>query len=207
MRVSDPLNSILNNKIKTKVLRFLCRTEAEWNGRQIAKEIGTSPASCHKALRELNNERLLLLRNVGKNFLYRVNKDNIIVSNLLKPLYRAEGKLPDLLFSAIKRGLSTTVKKNVVSLAVFGSVGRKEEGAASDIDVLVLLRDNKGRRVVVKDFEEINKKILSRFGNTISPYCQTIKEFKSKHKKGLPLIKNILQSHRLLLGEPLRELL
>jgi len=54
MRVHDPLNKILNNEVKVKILRFLCRTEAEWSGRQIAQELKVSPAAAHKALRELN---------------------------------------------------------------------------------------------------------------------------------------------------------
>lgn len=95
MRVHDPLDKILNNGIKIKILRFLCKTEVEWSGRQIAQEIKVSPAACHKALRELNNERALLLRSIGKSYLYRLNKENLIISDLLKPLYERESKIPD----------------------------------------------------------------------------------------------------------------
>ena len=88
MRVHNPLDKILSKETKVKILRFLCKTEAEWSGRQIAKEIKVSPAACHKALRELNNEGALLLRGIGKSNLYSLNKENLIVSDLLKPLYR-----------------------------------------------------------------------------------------------------------------------
>ena len=44
MRVHNPLDKILSNEIKVKILRFLCKTEAEWSGRQIAKEIKVSSA-------------------------------------------------------------------------------------------------------------------------------------------------------------------
>lgn len=207
MKIHNPLDKILDSEIKTKALRFLCRTDAEWNGRQIAKEIKVSPASCHKALRELNDEGALLLRNVGKSFLYRLNNENAIVSNLLKPLYRAEDKIPHMLFNMIKRNLTRPVKSCIASLAVFGSVGRKEEEARSDIDTLVILTNRKYRNTVAKEFEKINEKILSKFGNTISPYFQSVKEFRLKYKKGLPLIKDILKSHRLLFGKPIKELL
>lgn len=205
MRLHNPLDSILNNEIKVKVLRFLCLTNAEWNGRQIAKEIKVSPASCHKALRELNNERLLLLRNVGKSFLYRLNNDNIIVSTLLKPLYQKEDRIPHTLFNTIKRGLSPSVKKSIVSLAVFGSIFRKEEQATSDIDILVILMNTNDKKVIAKEFEKLNEQILHSFGNTVSPYYQTVKEL--KYKKDLPVVKNILRSHKLLFGRHLKELL
>ena len=95
MRIHNPLDKILNSEIKIKILRFLCRTEAEWSGRQIASEIKVSPPSCHKALRELHNEKILLLRGVGKSHLYQLNKENFLILELLKPLYEKESSISD----------------------------------------------------------------------------------------------------------------
>jgi len=207
MRVHDPLNKILSNEVKVKILRFLCKTEAEWSGRQIAKEIKVSPAACHKALRELNNERALLLRSIGKSYLYRLNKENFIISELLKPLYEKEGKIPDEVYKAIVRNISSSVIKGIVSIAVFGSVEKRKERATSDIDLLVLVKDAQGKEKVEGDFGKVNEKIMGRFGNTISAYVQTVKEFKLKYDKGLAVVKNILKSHKLLFGKSLEELL
>ncbi|KPJ55918.1 MAG: hypothetical protein AMJ42_05990 [Deltaproteobacteria bacterium DG_8] len=207
MRVHDPLDKILNNEVKIKILRFLCKTEAEWSGRQIAQEIKVSPAACHKALRELNNERVLLLRSVGKSYLYRLNKENFIISDLLKPLYERESKIPDDVYRAIVRNISSLLIKHIVSIAVFGSIKKGKERPTSDIDLLVVVRNSEDKRKVEEDFGKVNEKIIDKFGNTISSYIQSIKEFKLKYKKGLPLVKNILKSHRLLFGKPLEELL
>ena len=54
MRVHDPLDKILNNEVKVKILRFLCKTEAEWSGRQIAQEIKVSPAQGKQASARLD---------------------------------------------------------------------------------------------------------------------------------------------------------
>ena len=35
MKFTKPLDSILNTEAKTRILRFLCKTGAEWNGSQI----------------------------------------------------------------------------------------------------------------------------------------------------------------------------
>lgn len=207
MRVHDPLDKILNNEIKIKILRFLCKTEAEWSGRQIAQEIKVSPAACHKALRELNNERVLLLRSIGKSYLYRLNKENLIISDLLKPLYERESKIPDEVYRDIVRNISSLVIKDIVSIAVFGSIKKGKERPTSDIDLLVLVRNPEDKRKVEEDFGKVNEKIIGKFGNTISSYIQSIEEFKLKYKKGLALVKNILKSHRLLFGKPLEELL
>lgn len=207
MRVHDPLDKILNNELKIKILRFLCRTDAEWSGRQIAQEIKVSPAACHKALRELNNERALLLRSIGRSYLYRLNKENLIISDLLKPLFEREGKIPDDVYRAIVRNISSLVMNNIASIAVFGSMKRGKERPTSDIDLLVLVKNPKDKRKVEEDFGKVNEKIMGKFGNTISSYIQTIEEFKLKYKRGLAVVKNILKSHRLLFGKPLEELL
>jgi len=207
MRVHNPLDKILNNEVKVKILRFLCKTEAEWSGRQIAQEIKVSPAACHKALRELNNERALLLRSIGRSYLYRLNKENLIISELLKPLYERESKIPDNVYRAIVRNISSLVIKDIVSIVVFGSIKKGKERPTSDIDLLVLVRNSEDKRKVEEDFGKVNEKIVGKFGNTISSYIQSIKEFKLKYKKGLALVKNILKSHRLLFGKPLEELL
>jgi len=207
MRIHDPLDKILNNEAKVKILRFLCKTEAEWNGRQIAQEIKVSPAATHKALRELNNERVLLLKSVGKSYLYRLNRENIIISELLKPLYERENKIPEEVYSAIVRNISSLVIRNIVSIAVFGSVKKKRERATSDIDLLVLIKNEGNKEKVEEDFERVNEKIISRYGNTVSAYIQTTEEFKSKYKRGVTLVKNILKSHKLLFGKSLEEAL
>ena len=207
MRVHNPLDKILNNEMKVKILRFLCKTEAEWSGRQIAQEIKVSPAACHKALRELNNEGALLLRSIGKSNLYSLNKENLIVSDLLKPLYERERKIPDEIYKDIVKNISSLVIKDIVSIAVFGSVKKRKERPTSDIDLLVLVKNSENKGEVEEDFGKVNEKIISRFGNTVSTYIQTVKEFNSKYKKGLSLIKNILKSHKLLFGTPLEELL
>jgi len=205
--VHNPLDKILSKETKVKILRFLCKTEAEWSGRQIAKEIKVSPAACHKALRELNNEGALLLRGIEKSNLYSLNKENLIVSDLLKPLYERESKIPDEIYEGIVRNISSLVIKDIVSIAVFGSVKKRKERPTSDIDLLVLVKNSENKGEVEEDFGKVNEKSISRFGNTVSPYIQTVEEFNLKYKKGLSLIKNILKSHRLLFDTPLEELL
>jgi len=207
MRVHDPLDKILNSELKVKILRFLCRTEAEWSGRQIAQEIKVSPAACHKALRELNNERTLLLKTVGKSYLYSLNKRNLIVSDLLKPLYERESKIPKEIYETIVRNISTSMIKGIISIAVFGSIKKRRERPTSDIDLLVLIENSEDETKVEEDFGKINEKIMDRFGNTVSTYIQTVSEFKLKYKKGLTLVKSIVKSYRLLFGKPLEELL
>lgn len=207
MRVHNPLDKVLNNEVKIKILRFLCKTDAQWTGRQIAYEINVSPAATHKALRELNNEKVLLLRSVGRSYLYQLNRKNFIISELLKPLYEKENKIPNEVYKEILRGISSRVIRSIVSIAVFGSIKKQKERPTSDIDLLVLLKNFKDKERIEEDFGKVNEKVMDKFGNTVSTYIQTIPEFRLKYKKDSALIKNILKYHNLLFGKPLERLI
>ena len=207
MKIIKPLNKILDSEAKIKVLRFLCKTDAEWNGRQIAKEIEVTPATAHKALNSLNNEGVLLLRNMGKTHVYSLNNDNFMVTDILKPLFEKEREILDIIIKMIKKEISRSgIKSDIVSVVLFGSVNIKQDHAMSDIDVAVIVKSAKGKIKTEHLFEEIDLEISKKFGNTLSAYVNTITEFKSKKKDNMAVIKNILEEHTLIYGEKMEEI-
>lgn len=208
MKITKPLDNILNTEVKTRILRFLCRTGAEWNGRQIAKEIEVSPKAAHETLNTLHKEKVLLLHNIGKTHVYSLNTDNFLVSKLLKPLFLKEDNILDDIIKAIKRKVSASKsRKDIISVAIFGSISSRKDHPSSDIDIVVIVKNNDTKAIAECLFEEIDSKISKEFGNVISPYINTKTEFKAKYKKGLTVIKNILKSHKLIYGERLESLL
>lgn len=208
MKFTKPLDSILNTEAKTRILRFFCKTGAEWNGSQIAKEIGVTPAAAHTALRALHREGLLQLRNMGKTHVYSLEGRSFLVSNLLKPLFAREDKILDYIVGMIKRKiLSSKVREEIVSVAIFGSVSIHKERPASDIDLAVIVNNISAKTAVEYMLQELDDRISKEFGNTLSPYINTRVEFKAKHEKGLVVVKNILKSHKLIYGERLERLL
>ena len=208
MKITNPLNTILDNQTQIKILRFLCRTGAQWNGRQIAKEVGVTPTTAHKALHSLNKEGILLLSNVGKTHVYTLNEDQMIVSDILKPLFAKEGQVLNNAVDMIKRKVtSSKIKKDIVSVALFGSVNAKRDHAGSDIDLVVLMKNQGSKAGAEHLFEEIDKKISKQFGNTVAPYINTLSEFRAKHNQGLGVIKNILKGYTMIYGKDLKGIL
>ena len=208
MKFSKPLDAILNTETKTRILRFLCKTYADWNGSQIAKEIGVTPAAAHAALSALHREGVLELRNMGKTHVYSLKEGSFLVSSLLKPLFAKEDKILDTIIDMIKRKiLSSKTKKEIISAAFFGSVSVRQEKSGSDIDIAVVVENVNAKAAIERLFEEVDAKVSKAFGNTISPYINTWAEFKAKHRKGLPVIKNILKANNLIYGENLENLL
>ncbi len=207
MRIHNPLDKILKNEIKIRILRFLCKTSAEWSGRQLAQEIKVSPASCHKALRELRGESVLLLKNVGRSYLYYLNEKNIVVTDLLKPLFDEENKISGRLYKDLKTNIAIKFKSEVISMAIFGSIKKKKERATSDIDIIIVAKNLNSKPKIEKYFEEINKEVSEKYGNIVSPYILTIKEFRVKYKKNLAVIKSLFSSHNLIYGKSLDKII
>ena len=208
MKITNPLDNILNNETKVKILRFLFRTGAEWNGRQIAKEIKMTPATTHKALHSLYDEGVLLLNNIGRTHVYKLNKPSVLVSGMLKPLFAKEDEILDNIIATIKRKVSASkIKNEITSIALFGSVNTRKDHPSSDIDIAVIVENVKAKKKVERMFEEIDKKISRKLGNMLSLYINTVGEFKAKNRKGLKVIKNILKSHNLIYGKRLESLL
>lgn len=208
MKISSPLDKILDNEAKVKILRFLIKTNAQWNGRQIAKEVGVTPATAHKALHGLHKAGVAILRNVGKTHIYNLNNNNYLVSDLLKPLFAKEDKVLSNIIAIIKRKISASdIKKDIVSVALFGSVKLRKDRPTSDIDLAVIVRDKEAKKEAENLFEKIDKRVSLEFGNTISPYINTKAEFRAKHQKGLGIIKNILKANKLVHGKEIETIL
>lgn len=208
MKFTKPLDTILNTEAKTRILRLLCRTNAAWNGNKIAKEIGISPPATHAALTSLYKEGVLELRSIGNSHVYSLKPGSFLVSNLLKPLFAKEDALLDSVINSIKYKISASpAKKEIISVALFGSVSVSQERPTSDIDLVVVIENAKIKPVAERLFREVDEKVSKQFGNTLAPYVNTRSEFKAKHKKGLAVIENILKTYKLIYGERLEKLL
>lgn len=208
MKFSKPLDDILNTEAKTRILRFLCRTNAEWNGNQIAREIGISAPAAHAALNSLYKEGVLQLRTMGNTHVYSLKQDTFLVSSLLKPLFAREDKLLDAVIDIVKRKIASfKARSQILSVALFGSTSISRESPTSDIDIAVIVQGVKAKHSVERLFDQVDTKISKEFGNTVSPYINTLFQFKSKRKQGMAVVKNILKSYRLLYGKRLESLL
>lgn len=206
MRFFRPLNGILNQAAKVKILRFFVRTGAEWTGRQIAKEIGISPATCHKALRQLYKEGMLLFRSVGPSHLYKLNAENYLVKKAVSPLFEQEDRCYRRLKAILVKHLGSFAPHGLVSAVVFGSVSKRTERAKSDIDILLLVKKEEDKDIFEKKMELAGAAIIREFGNALSPYIQTVKEFRAKKKKKVPVIKEILNNNFVITGKPLKDI-
>ncbi len=208
MRLNKPLDKILNNEVKIRALRVLCQNMAEMSGRQMAKMVGVTPKTAHEILQDLLREGVLVMRPVGKTHLFRLNEERSIVHEVLKPLFLFEKTLSERLFDIIRVAIKkSALKDNILSVALFGSIHAKTERPTSDIDLLVVVKTSELKNKVEKLFSDIDQQLSSQWGNLISPYVNSLNEFKSNSKKKTGVVPNVLKSYQLIYGDRLEKLL
>lgn len=206
MKIHNKLDEILGCGSQIKILRFLFSEKDEHTGRAIARSINMSSSSTYKTLQGLKAEGLISLRRKGNAVLYKLKEENYFVQKLLMPLLKQEGSIYGDIISLIRRNLLHE-KKDIVSIALFGSVARKEETSKSDIDLLIIVRSNNGKDKINRVMDKLNIDIAKKFGASIMPYILTQEEIKIKHVKRQAVIKAILDNNRLIYGSPIERIL
>lgn len=202
MKVNKPLNDILSSKVKIECLRYLCNYPTELNGRQLSQLLKITPRSIHKAMAFLVDEGVVNLNPHGNSFGYSLNKDKWVVKRLLLPLFRNEKIFLDEIIENINKEIAQLVsQKSILSVALFGSVHKKEDSSRSDFDLFILVDKEDHIPKVEEEMAQIGTKLLKAYGVVLGPY---VKSFISFNKdKSLNVIKSILSSHQHVYGKEL----
>lgn len=203
MKYSNPLDDLLGQKSKVKMLRHLSNTGLEMSGRQIASDIKMSPWACHQALRDLTEQGVLLMRNVGRTYLFRLNERSYQVEELLLPLFQKE---KDLLKAAIQE-IVDGISDSIVSIVLYGSILRGEERPSSDFDLLILVPTRANKEPVQEIFDQKNDYFISRFGNVLSPLILSVAEFRERYHGNDALIREVVDAGRVVYGKLFSEVL
>ena len=207
MRLHQPLDDVLDSESKIRVLRFFCRKGGEWNGRRVAAELAMNPVTTHKALRELHQATILDFRKVGSNFIYSLRDSHYLVQKLLRPLFQHEAGAQERLAQLLRQGFDARLWSEIVTVAIYGSVARRQERPTSDIDLLVLIKSEEAKRDVRQALDRLWEAVTNEFGNALAPYVNTVREMQQKHQRRLSVIRNILHQHQVIWGKPLEEVL
>jgi predicted nucleotidyltransferase/predicted transcriptional regulator len=183
------------------VLRALVDTATGFSGNEVARVAGMTPASALKALTSLEQIGIVNRQRGGRDHLFTLNRDHVLLKKAILALYRVEREFPDIIFEQ----LSTMLKKSVISAAVFGSVARKEESPMSDLDLCCVVTIEKQKKVVRELLEKESPNFYRKFGVKLAPVLFTLDEFRRKSDNRL--IQGILNDNRLIVGQDLWRLL
>lgn len=187
-----------------KVLRFLVRTEAELSGREIARAVGISHVIGNRSLQELSQHGLVKMRRAGRSILYSLNKEHILVNEILIPIFLKEKRM---FSSLIKVILASLTRTKPISIVLFGSqIDQKNARPDSDFDILCIVPDETNLKKFKSEMAKSEAQIEKKFGNRASLLIMKKNEFLKRKGKSDPLLLNIEKKSKWLFGKHLQEI-
>jgi len=178
------LLTVFNSKTKQKIVGFLLKHEALMSEREIAAVSGVSHMSINRIMRELAEMNFVHFVRAGRAHLWRVNRGSYafhILSGLFNTLSQKAEPLEDL-----KRTILDKLPlPSIENLVLFGSVARGTEGFDSDIDLFIQVKDESKKQEIEQAVEGLVLFCLERYGNPLSPYILTKKEWEERNNPKL----------------------
>jgi len=203
MRFTNVLNDILASKSKIKTLRYLLNSKLELTGRQLARVVNIHHRTCHDALKELASYGIVVMRETGKAIGYKINDNNLIVTEILRPIFTLEKNL----LAQVTYSLLKDIPIRVISVIVFGSVASSLERGTSDVDVLFLVSSREEQNKLTKALEKLEYEFILKYGNMLSPLVFTLSELDRRLKRKDRLVLNIIQKGKSVYGKTIQEVL
>ena len=201
MRYKDTLENLLAQKSKLKILRLLFKGAIERTGREIARSIRMDHKTCHRALRELAQQGVVIVTHTGGGDLYKLNTRNLLVRKILNPLFETEKNLLRTMAKLLVKRLGFPI----TSIILFGSTAKGLDRPTSDVDVLILIPQSKRKKEAEDRLNQIEFNFIAEFGNMLSPIVLPVSEFSRRYKKGDKLLREILRTGEVIAGKSIEE--
>ena len=176
------------------VLRALCDTATGFTGNQVARAASMHPRSAFKALTALETLGMVHRQRGGRDHLFTLNRDHVLLTEGILPLLEAERRIPERL----EAELLQILKRKVVTAILFGSVARREERPESDLDLCCIVEAEREKDAVQTTLHTRAPSLYRRYGAKIAPVFFTRVEFQKKAKT--VLVKAILGEGRIIIG-------
>lgn len=201
------LDAVLGTTTKVRILRALVRLDSPVSGTEARRLAGVRSVRAMRAsLDELTELGILLHEQTGSVHLYRIRRAHHLVAPLMA-LFDAESNRISEVRSALRAALeSSGLLASVQAIVIFGSNARGEAGPGSDLDLLVVTRDESAASPVRDVLMEAGRGIEERFGPFLSPYVLPEARVRERYQDGDPLMLAIEEEGRALIGMTLREL-
>src|SRR3989338_2623231 len=165
---------------------------AQYHTREMAKLIKKSHVTLLPHLHALEKDKVLIAKMAGKNKVYTLNLDNILIKNyiIIGELFESILYQEQVFF--IKKITTEISKLNLSgSVILFGSYAKKTFKEDSDIDLFYL---GELKEAEITKIKSIGK----TYGKTINLKTATIKNFENGLRKKDALIMEILKYHIIL---------
>jgi hypothetical protein len=200
------LDRLLGTTTKVRMLRALLLLDSPVSGSEAQRLAGVRSAdSMWTALDELTELGILSRGQTRGSHLYQVNREHDLFPGLAA-LFEAEAGRVSRLRAWLQEVLGTAVPADSLrSVILYGSNARGDATARSDVDLLVVTEDEDGVPAARNALLAGGPVLEGRTGLRISPYVLPRPRVEERYHDGDPLMLTIAEEGRVLLGEPLVE--
>lgn len=179
------LSKILSSKVRAEIFRMLFGpADLSLHVREIERRSGLTIGTVRAELQKLLSLDLIQRQKDGNRLYYRANKKHPLYPDIRGLVLKTTG-LVDVIQNVLKQDPA------IKTAFVFGSIARHEEGATSDVDLMVIgdvgLRKLTGMLAGVPD----------QIGREINPHILTKGEFIKRKASGEHFISQVLKSPKI----------
>jgi len=205
--VRAPLDVLVGTQAKTALLRILTIRGAPTSQRELARRARIQVRSAQQALNDFVALGVVTRTVGGRDHLVALNPRHRLAP-ALSALFAAEAEQ----FLAVRQRLTAVAtagpeRRRIVSLALFGSVARGDDGPTSDVDVVVIARDAAGRDGVADRLRAARDNLVETVGADVRVVAYTLSEARARWRRRVPLFVEIVRDGIPLVGPPLAEVL
>jgi predicted nucleotidyltransferase len=202
--IFDPLDDVFGNLAKIRLLRVLFWAEGEMSGREAARRAQISHVAALRPLTNLTLLGIIIRKTTGRQHLYALNPDNLLVSSIAA-LFRSERERVDDLFATLQQML-LGASNRIVAAYLIGSAVRGEDRPGSDLDLLVLVKDRRSAGMLTEEIAVGSSGLRDRFGVTISPIVLALSRFLEMLEDGDAFAQAAVKEGRALHGPSIERL-
>ncbi|MDY6789366.1 MAG: nucleotidyltransferase domain-containing protein [Candidatus Nanohaloarchaea archaeon] len=145
-----------------------------YNINQVARELDLSPRGANKILKRLENRNILVSEYIGNSKIYSINFANDATADVCQFVLTGNDTTP-----YIRTWINDLqpLKEHTEMAVLFGSVLAKER-RASDIDILIVVKEEKFKRVKneIEDIEKVKPKEIHPIFQTPEDIIRNIGE-------------------------------
>jgi predicted nucleotidyltransferase len=184
-----PLDQVFVAASHVAVCRALLDTAEGMSGRQVARQAGINHQTCAVALGRLEDIGVIRRQGSGQVQLFRLNRENLVVRDLLVPLLTKEREV----FPRILRRVGELLAGRCAQAMIFGSVARGEEQPESDLDLLAVAESPRVQARTRQGGDQVRAALAAEWGLRVNTIVLTRQAIETRQRRNDPLVTAILR--------------
>jgi len=159
------LNLILSRQSQLLVLRVLFHADTPLAGREIERRTGLSNRATMLALEDLVDCSAVTRHELSHCYQFAINRNNYLVTKVLKPAFEAE----ELVWTDLRKTIRRIVIPRPIAAVATGPLVRDETLAGGRVELTMLFTDGRSRIRAFSTIERLTATCWERYAIDLDP--------------------------------------